>query len=102
MILGSNLNLFMNASWFNKSDAWPQFTACNGAVDNEDDNLIRRIWLVFGPEEVNERAYAFEVVSGYDGTGITETVNWLVDVMERSKQTKMLRVRAGIDVISYH
>ncbi|KAL4572028.1 hypothetical protein LXL04_018796 [Taraxacum kok-saghyz] len=41
MILGSNLNLFMNASWFNKSDAWPQFIACNGAVDNEDDNLIR-------------------------------------------------------------
>ncbi|KAL4579986.1 hypothetical protein LXL04_016158 [Taraxacum kok-saghyz] len=48
MILGSNLNLFMNASWFNKSDAWPQFTACNGAVDNEDDNLIRYvIWFKF-------------------------------------------------------
>ncbi|KAL4554287.1 hypothetical protein LXL04_039594 [Taraxacum kok-saghyz] len=74
--------------------------ASKGMIDSNYFN--RRIWSVFGPEEVNERAYAFEVVSGYDGTGITETVNWLVDVMERSKQTKMLRVRAGIDVSSYH
>ncbi|CAH1419890.1 uncharacterized protein LOC111915907 [Lactuca sativa] len=47
-------------------------------------------------KKLDERAYTFEAVSGYDGTGITETVNWLVDVMERSKRTEMLRVRAGV------
>ncbi|XP_076918617.1 uncharacterized protein LOC143579110 [Bidens hawaiensis] len=47
-------------------------------------------------KKLDERAYTFEGVSGYDGTGIKEIVNWLVDVMERSKRTEMLRVRAGV------
>lgn len=28
--------------------------------------------------------------------GIKESVDWLVEVMERSKRTEMLRVRAGV------
>lgn len=28
--------------------------------------------------------------------GIKESVEWLVEVMERSKRTEMLRVRAGV------
>lgn len=31
--------------------------------------------------------------------GIKESVLWLVDAMERSKRTEMLRVRAGSSVI---
>ena len=29
-------------------------------------------------------------------TGIKESVDWLVEVMERSKRTEMLRIRAGV------
>ncbi|KAG8638421.1 ADP-ribosylation factor-related protein 1 isoform X2 [Manihot esculenta] len=42
-----------------------------------------------------ERVYMFEAVSAYNGMGIKESVEWLVEVMERSKRTEMLRVRAG-------
>lgn len=47
-------------------------------------------------KKLDERAYTFEGVSAYDGTGIKESVDWLVEVMERSKRTEMLRVRAGV------
>ncbi|XAR71731.1 hypothetical protein NMG60_11018134 [Bertholletia excelsa] len=46
-------------------------------------------------KKLDERAYTFEAVSAYDGTGIKESVNWLVEVMERSKRTEILRIRAG-------
>ncbi|KAF7813267.1 ADP-ribosylation factor-related protein 1 [Senna tora] len=46
-------------------------------------------------KKLDERVYMFEAVSGYDGMGIKESVEWLVDVMERSKRTEMLRDRAG-------
>ncbi|XP_052211116.1 ADP-ribosylation factor-like protein 3 isoform X2 [Diospyros lotus] len=47
-------------------------------------------------KKLDERAYTFEAVSSYDGSGIKESVEWLVEVMERSKRTEMLRVRAGL------
>ena len=31
-------------------------------------------------------------------TGIKESVDWLVDVMERSKRTEMLRARASVGI----
>ncbi|KAJ9139902.1 hypothetical protein P3X46_030594 [Hevea brasiliensis] len=43
-----------------------------------------------------ERAYMLDAVSAYDGMGIKESVEWLVEVMEQSKRTEMLRVRAGV------
>ncbi|CAL9782291.1 unnamed protein product [Musa acuminata subsp. burmannicoides] len=59
-----------------------------GAVSAEE--LARYLDL----KELNERLYMFEAVSAYNGTGIKFAINWLVDVMERSKRTEMLRVRA--------
>ncbi|KAJ9697635.1 hypothetical protein PVL29_009455 [Vitis rotundifolia] len=47
-------------------------------------------------KKLDERVYMFEAVSAYDGMGIKESVDWLVEVMERSKRTEMLRVRAGV------
>ncbi|XP_048127489.1 ADP-ribosylation factor-related protein 1 isoform X1 [Rhodamnia argentea] len=47
-------------------------------------------------KKLDERVYMFEAVSAYDGLGIKESVEWLVEVMERSKRTEMLRVRAGV------
>ncbi|CAI9092191.1 OLC1v1027376C1 [Oldenlandia corymbosa var. corymbosa] len=47
-------------------------------------------------KKLDERVYTFQAVSGYDGTGIKESVDWLVDSMERSKRTETLRARAGI------
>ncbi|KAJ4969210.1 hypothetical protein NE237_015911 [Protea cynaroides] len=47
-------------------------------------------------KELDERMYMFEAVSAYDGTGIKEGIEWLVEVMERSKRTEMLRVSAGV------
>lgn len=35
----------------------------------------------------------------YCRLGIKEGVNWLVDAMERSKRTEMLRLRAGTNVV---
>ncbi|RWR89283.1 Small GTPase superfamily [Cinnamomum micranthum f. kanehirae] len=48
-------------------------------------------------KELDERLYMFEAVSAYDGIGlgIRDAVDWLVEVMERSKRTATLRVRAG-------
>ncbi|KAL9255579.1 hypothetical protein AKJ16_DCAP16592 [Drosera capensis] len=37
--------------------------------------------------------YMFEAVSAYDGRGIKESINWLVEEMERSKRTEVLRSR---------
>lgn len=47
-------------------------------------------------KKLDERVYMFEAVSGFDGTGIKEGVDWLVEVMQRSKRTEMMRVRAGL------
>ncbi|KAJ6971229.1 uncharacterized protein [Populus alba] len=60
-------------------------------------------------KKLDERVYMFEAVSAYDGIqtphhrlifdcsmGIKESVDWLVEVMERSKRTEMLRARAGV------
>ncbi|OAY85692.1 ADP-ribosylation factor-related protein 1 [Ananas comosus] len=46
-------------------------------------------------KELDERLYMFQAVSSYDGTGIKFGIDWLVEVMERSKRTEILRVRAG-------
>ncbi|XP_020270154.1 ADP-ribosylation factor-related protein 1 [Asparagus officinalis] len=46
-------------------------------------------------KELDERAHMFEAVSAYSGMGIKLAVDWLVEVMERSKRTELLRVRAG-------
>lgn len=46
-------------------------------------------------KKLDERVYMFEAVSAYDGMGIKESVEWLVEVMERSKRTEKLRARAG-------
>ncbi|KAF3664052.1 putative galacturonosyltransferase 7-like [Capsicum annuum] len=51
-------------------------------------------------KKLDERAYTFLAVSAYDGLGIKESVNWLVDVMERSKRTEMLQLRAGANLSS--
>ncbi|XP_028062647.1 ADP-ribosylation factor-related protein 1-like isoform X3 [Camellia sinensis] len=47
-------------------------------------------------KKLDERAYTLQAVSAYDGMGIKESVDWLVDIMERSKRTEMLRIRAGV------
>ncbi|KAG6574170.1 ADP-ribosylation factor-related protein 1 [Cucurbita pepo subsp. pepo] len=47
-------------------------------------------------KKLDERVYMFEAVSGYDGMGIKDSVEWLVDIMERSKRTETLRARAGV------
>ncbi|GAB2233431.1 hypothetical protein Droror1_Dr00002654 [Drosera rotundifolia] len=44
-------------------------------------------------KKLDERVYMFEAVSAYDGRGIKESKDWLVDAMERSKRTQMLRSR---------
>ncbi|KAK4283163.1 hypothetical protein QN277_000147 [Acacia crassicarpa] len=46
-------------------------------------------------KKLDERVYMFKAVSGLDGMGIKGSVEWLVEVMQRSKRTEMLRVRAG-------
>ncbi|XAR66213.1 hypothetical protein NMG60_11012361 [Bertholletia excelsa] len=46
-------------------------------------------------KKLDKRTFTFEAVSGYDGTGIKESVDWLVDGMERSKRTEMLKLRMG-------
>ncbi|XP_022984614.1 ADP-ribosylation factor-related protein 1-like isoform X2 [Cucurbita maxima] len=47
-------------------------------------------------KKLDERVCMFEAVSGYDGMGIKESVEWLVNIMERSKRTEILRARAGV------
>ncbi|XP_077220716.1 uncharacterized protein LOC143854570 [Tasmannia lanceolata] len=61
-----------------------------GAVSSEE--LARYLDL----KELDERLYMFEAVSAYEGMGIKEGIDWLVDVMERSKRTETLRIRAGV------
>lgn len=40
--------------------------------------------------------YEVEILHCFDyRMGIKESVEWLVDIMERSKRTEMLRARAG-------
>ncbi|KAG0480720.1 hypothetical protein HPP92_011578 [Vanilla planifolia] len=46
-------------------------------------------------KELGERVYLFESVSAYDGKGIKYAIDWLVDALERSKRTELLRTRAG-------
>ncbi|KAF4400168.1 hypothetical protein G4B88_019377 [Cannabis sativa] len=46
-------------------------------------------------KKLDERVYMFEAVSSYDGLGIKEGVEWLVEAMARSKRTEMLRARTG-------
>ncbi|KAK1325975.1 putative ADP-ribosylation factor [Acorus calamus] len=48
-------------------------------------------------KELDERLYMFEAVSAYDGMGIKGAVDWLVEVMERSKRTEALRARVGMN-----
>ncbi|KHN33063.1 ADP-ribosylation factor-related protein 1 [Glycine soja] len=55
------------------------------------DELARYLDL----KKLDERVSMFEAVSAYDGMGIRESAEWLVEVMERSKRTEMLRARAG-------
>ncbi|KAL1565568.1 ADP-ribosylation factor-related protein 1-like isoform X2 [Salvia divinorum] len=59
------------------------------------DELARYLDL----KKLNERVYAFQAVSATDGLGIKESVNWLVDAMDRSEGTDTLRVRAGSSVV---
>ncbi|KAK8656027.1 hypothetical protein V6N13_108587 [Hibiscus sabdariffa] len=47
-------------------------------------------------KKLDERVYMFEAASAFDGLGIKEGVEWLVEVMERSKRTETLRNRASI------
>lgn len=47
-------------------------------------------------KELDERSYMFEAVSARDGQGIRTAMDWLVEVMERSKRTEILRSRAGM------
>ncbi|VFQ98368.1 unnamed protein product [Cuscuta campestris] len=44
-------------------------------------------------KKLGERVYKIQAVSAYEGIGIKESVNWLVDAMERSKRTEMLKLR---------
>ncbi|XVF53630.1 hypothetical protein PTKIN_Ptkin05aG0114100 [Pterospermum kingtungense] len=47
-------------------------------------------------KKLDERIYMFEAVSAFDGRGIKEGLEWLVEVMERSKRTEALRIQGGI------
>ncbi|KAJ0962684.1 hypothetical protein J5N97_027806 [Dioscorea zingiberensis] len=60
-----------------------------GAISAEE--LARYLDL----KELDERLYMFEAISAYDGMGIKNSIEWLVEVMERSKRTETLRMRAG-------
>lgn len=59
------------------------------------DELARYLDL----KKLDERLYTYQAVSGFDGLGIKESVNWLVDAMEGSKRTERLRLRAGSNII---
>lgn len=63
-----------------------------GAVPAED--LARYLDL----KELDERPYMFQSISAYDGLGIKDGINWLVDAMERSKRTEALRQRSDVAV----
>lgn len=61
-----------------------------GVIANEE--LTKHLHL----KELDERPYMFQAVSAYDGRGIKSGVDWLVEQMERSKRTEVLRARAGV------
>lgn len=63
-----------------------------GAVTAEE--LARYLDL----KELNERPYMFQAISAYDGLGVKDGINWLVDAMERSKRFEVLRQRADVAV----
>jgi len=63
-----------------------------GAVSAEE--LARYLDL----KELNERPYMFQAISAYDGMGIKDGINWLVDAMERSKRFEVLSQRADVAV----
>ncbi|KAK4385011.1 ADP-ribosylation factor-related protein 1 [Sesamum angolense] len=66
--------------------------------DREQAVSIDELAQYLGLKTLDERVYAFKAVSAFDGLGIKESVNWLVDAMERSKRTETLRLRAGSSV----
>ncbi|KAI3865338.1 hypothetical protein MKW92_016197 [Papaver armeniacum] len=57
------------------------------------DELSRYLDL----KELDERQHMFEAVCAHDGTGVKEGIDWLVEVMQRSKRTERLRLRADQD-----
>uniref|UniRef100_A0A0E0KEL1 Uncharacterized protein n=1 Tax=Oryza punctata TaxID=4537 RepID=A0A0E0KEL1_ORYPU len=57
-----------------------------------DEELARYLQL----KELDERPYMFQAVSAYDGRGIKSGIDWVVEQMERSKRTEVLRARAGL------
>ncbi|KAI3899431.1 hypothetical protein MKW92_010129 [Papaver armeniacum] len=57
------------------------------------DELSRYLDL----KELDERQHMFEAVCAHDGTGVKEGIDWLVEVMQRSKRTERLRIRADQD-----
>ncbi|CAL5071718.1 unnamed protein product [Urochloa decumbens] len=54
-----------------------------------EEELARHLHL----KELDERPCMFQAGSAFDGTGIKHGVDWLVEEMERSKRTELLRVR---------
>ncbi|KAI3985376.1 hypothetical protein MKX01_033690 [Papaver californicum] len=56
------------------------------------DELSRYLDL----KELDEKQHMFEAVCAHDGTGVKEGIDWLVEVMQRSKRTERLRIRAGV------
>ncbi|GAB2294044.1 hypothetical protein Dimus_028260 [Dionaea muscipula] len=61
-----------------------------GAVTAEE--LARYLDL----KKLDERVYMLKAISAYDGRGIKESTDWLVEEMERSKRTEMLRSRTPV------
>ncbi|KQK21417.1 ADP-ribosylation factor-related protein 1 [Brachypodium distachyon] len=57
-----------------------------------EEELTRHLHL----KELNERPYMFQAVSAYDGRGIKSGIDWLVEQMEKSKRTEVLRERAVV------
>ncbi|GMN44628.1 hypothetical protein TIFTF001_013824 [Ficus carica] len=84
--LNKSLNVF---SVLNFGHPGPQILDRAEAVSAEE--LARYLDL----KKLDERVYMFEAVSAYDGLGIKESVEWLVESMERSKRTEMLRARTN-------
>jgi len=54
-----------------------------------EEELARHLHL----KELDERPCMFQPGSAFDGTGIKHGVDWLVEEMERSKRTELLRMR---------
>lgn len=62
----------------------------SGAVSSEE--LARYLDL----KKLDERLHKCEAISAHDGMGIKESLDWLVEAMERSKRSEKLRARAGL------